>query len=45
VKEMHKTVQGLKMEMETIKKSQTEEILEMENLERRTRTTDTSITN
>ena len=32
VKEMNKTVQDLKMEIEAIKKTQTEGILEMENL-------------
>jgi hypothetical protein len=31
VKEMNKTVQDLKMEIEAIKKTQTEGILEMEN--------------
>ena len=45
VKEMNKTVQDLKMEIEAIKKTQTEEILEMENLGKRTGTTDASITN
>ena len=42
---MNKTVQSLKVEIEAIKKAQTEEILEKENLGKRTRTTDTSITN
>jgi hypothetical protein len=41
---MNKMVQDLKMEIEAIKKTQTEGILEMENLEKRTGTTDTSIT-
>ena len=43
-KEMNKTVQDLKMEIEAIKKTQTEGILEMENLGKRTGTTDASIT-
>ena len=43
VKEMNKTVQDLKMEIEAIKKTQSEEILEMENLENRT--TDASFSN
>ena len=42
---MNKTVQYLKMEIEATKKTQTEGILEMENLGKRTATTDTSITN
>jgi hypothetical protein len=42
---MNKTVQDLKMEIEPMKKMQTEEILEMENLVKQTRTTDTSIIN
>ena len=42
---MNKTVQDLKMEKETIKKTQTEGILEIENLGKRTGTTDDSITN
>ena len=42
VKEMNKTVQDLKMEIEAIKKTQTEEILEMENLGKITGTTDVS---
>ena len=45
MKEINKTVQDLKMKIEAIKKTQTERILEMENLEKRTGTTDTSITN
>ena len=40
---MNKTVQDQKREIETIKKTLTEEILEMENLEKRTGTTDISI--
>jgi hypothetical protein len=35
VKERNKTVQDLKMELETIKKSQRETTLELENLEKR----------
>ena len=42
---MNKTVQDLKMEMEAIKKTQTEGILEIENVGQRTGTTDTRITN
>lgn len=34
VKEMNEMVEGLKMEIETLKKTQTEGILEMENLEK-----------
>jgi hypothetical protein len=45
VKEMNKTVQDLKIEIEAIKKSQMEAILEMENLGKRTGTIDTSSTN
>ena len=37
--------QDLKMEIEAIKKTQTEAILEMENIGKGTGTTDTSITN
>lgn len=40
---MKETVQGLKIEMKTIKRTQTERTLEIENLDKRTRTTDTSI--
>jgi hypothetical protein len=40
VKGINKMVQYLKMEIETIKKTQTEATLEMENLVRRTRTID-----
>jgi hypothetical protein len=32
MKEVNKTIQDLKMEIETIKKTQVEKILEMENL-------------
>jgi cell division protein FtsL len=45
MKEINKAVQDLKMKIEAIKKRQTERIFEMENLEKRTRITDTSITN
>ena len=41
---MNKTVQDLKMEIEAIKKTQTEGILEMENLGKETETTEESIT-
>ena len=42
---MNKTVQDLKMKIEAIKKTQTKEILEMENLGKITGTKDTSISN
>ena len=42
---MKETVQDLKIEIEVIKKTQTERTLEMENLGKRTGTTETSITN
>jgi predicted nucleic acid-binding Zn-ribbon protein len=45
VKEFNKTIQGLKMEIETIKKSQKETTLEIENIEKRSGVIDTSITN
>jgi hypothetical protein len=45
LKEMGKTVQDLKMEIEAIKETQTEGMLEMGNLGEWTGTTDTSITN
>jgi hypothetical protein len=45
VKEINKTVKDLKVEIEAINKTQTEGILKMENLRRRTETTNTSITN
>ena len=45
MKEIDKTEQDLNVEIEEIKKTQTEGILEMENLGKRTGTTDTSITN
>jgi hypothetical protein len=44
-KEMNKTVQDLKMEIEAIKKTQTEGTLETENIGKRTVTTETSINN
>jgi hypothetical protein len=44
-KEMDKTVQDLKTEIEAIKRTQTEVIMVMENLGKRTETTDVSITN
>jgi prefoldin subunit 5 len=45
VKELNKTIQDLKMEMETIKKSQREITLEIENLGKRSGIIDASITN
>jgi hypothetical protein len=45
VKELHKAVQDLKVERETIKKTQMEANLEMENLGKRSGITDVSITN
>ena len=45
VKEMNKTIQDLKMEIETIKKSQRETTLEIENLGKRSGVIDASITN
>jgi predicted nucleic acid-binding Zn-ribbon protein len=45
VKELNKTIQVLKMEIETIKKLQRETTLEIENLEKRSETIDASITN
>jgi hypothetical protein len=44
VKEVNKTVQNVKIEIEAIKKTQTEAILEMENLVKRMGTTEISIT-
>jgi uncharacterized coiled-coil protein SlyX len=44
-KEMNKTIQDLKMEIETIKKSQRKTRLEIENLEKRSGVIDVSITN
>ena len=45
VKHMNKASQDLKREIEAIKKTQTEAILEMENLGKRIGTTGTNITN
>jgi predicted nucleic acid-binding Zn-ribbon protein len=45
VKELNKTMQDLKMEPETIKKSQRKTTLEMENLGKRSGVIDASITN
>jgi hypothetical protein len=45
VKETNKTIQDLKVELETIKKSQRETILELENLGKRSGVIDASITN
>ena len=45
VKEMSKTVQDIKMEIEAVNETQIEGILEMKNLGKRTGTTDRSITN
>jgi hypothetical protein len=44
-KEMNKTIQNLKMGLETIKKSQRETTLELENLGKRSGVIDGSITN
>ena len=43
-KEMNKTIQDLKMELETVKKSQRETTLELENLGTRSGVIDASIT-
>jgi predicted nucleic acid-binding Zn-ribbon protein len=45
VKELNKVIQNLKVEIETIKKTQMKANLEMENLGKRTGITDISITN
>ena len=45
VKELNKTIQDLKMEVETIKKSQRETTLEIENLGKKSGTIDASIKN
>jgi len=45
VKELNKTIQDLKIEIETIKKSQRETTLEKENLGKRSGVIDSSITN
>jgi hypothetical protein len=42
---LNKTIQNLKIEIETIKKSQRETILEIENLGKRSGVIDASITN
>ena len=44
VREINKTVQGMKMEIEAMTKTQTEGILEMYNLGKSTGTKDASIT-
>ena len=45
MKEFNKTIQDLKKEIETIKKSQRETTLETENLEKRSGVMDSNITN
>jgi prefoldin subunit 5 len=45
VKELNKTFQDLKMEIETIKKSQRKTTLEIENLGKKSGVIDASITN
>jgi hypothetical protein len=45
VKELNKTIQDLKLEIETIKKSQREMILEIENLGKRSGVRDASVNN
>jgi predicted nucleic acid-binding Zn-ribbon protein len=45
MKELNKTIQDLEMEVETIKKSQSETNLETENLKKRSGVIDASITN
>ena len=45
VKELNKTIQDLKMNVETIKKSQGETSLEIENLGKKSETIDANITN
>jgi chromosome segregation ATPase len=45
VKELNQTIQDLKMEVRTIKKSQRETTLELENLGKRSRVIDANITN
>jgi uncharacterized coiled-coil protein SlyX len=45
MKELNKTIQDLQMEIETIKKSQRETTLEIENLGKRSEVIDASITN
>jgi cell division protein FtsB len=43
VKKLNKTIHDLKMELETLKKSQKETVLEMENLGKRAGVTDARI--
>jgi prefoldin subunit 5 len=45
VKELNKTIEDLKMEIETIKKSQRETTMEIENLGKRSGDIDETITN
>jgi prefoldin subunit 5 len=45
VKELNKTIQDLKMEVETIKKTQRETTLELEILGKKSETIDASISN
>ena len=45
VKELNKVIQDLKMEVETIKKSQRETIQDIENLGKKSEVMDTSINN
>jgi hypothetical protein len=45
LKELNKMIQDLRLEVETIKKTQMEAILEMENLGKRSGITNVSITN
>jgi predicted nucleic acid-binding Zn-ribbon protein len=45
VRELNKTIQDLKMKVETIKKSQSEKTLEIENLGKKSGAIDASITN
>jgi hypothetical protein len=45
MKELNKAIQDLKVEVETVKKTQMEANLEMENLEKRSGITDISIAN
>jgi predicted nucleic acid-binding Zn-ribbon protein len=45
MKELNKVIQDLKVEVETIKKTQMEANLKMENLGKKSGITDTSITN
>jgi prefoldin subunit 5 len=45
VKELNKTIQDLKMEVETIKKSQKDTTLEIENIGKRSGIIEASITN